>query len=157
MRRFASHGWHEVLLPDGARYFSNPDLRIITDVDLRNAERLDVITTFLDGCEPETLPQPEWELWLRDARESTSAAFLVKAWVHHKARMVLFERPSSDPGEIMNKDIDSKLLRVYVRRSFLVLMTRQSQTWSTSTGHSWCPTPLMRHSHQNLSPKPLTS
>jgi hypothetical protein len=117
MRKFASLGWQEVLLPDGARYFSNPNLRIVTDVDLRNAERLDVITTFLDGCDPETLPQPEWELWLRDARESTSASFLIKAWVYHKARMVFFERPSIDPGEIMNKDVDSKLLRVYVRRS----------------------------------------
>lgn len=117
MRKFASLGWQEVLLPDGAHYFSNPNLRIVTDVDLRNAERLDVITTFLDGCDPETLPQPEWELWLRDARESTSASFLIKAWVYHKARMVFFERPSSDPGEIMNKDVDSKLLRVCVRRS----------------------------------------
>jgi hypothetical protein len=117
MRRFASLGWQEVLLPDGARYFSNPNLRIVTDVDLRNAERLDVITTFLDVCDPETLPQPEWELWLRDARESSSVSFLIKAWVYHKARMVFFERPSSDPGEIMNKDVDSKLLRVYVRRS----------------------------------------
>jgi hypothetical protein len=111
MRRFASLGWQEVLLPDGARYFTNPNLRIVTDVDLRNAERLDVITTFLDGCDPETLPQPEWELWLRDARESTSASVLIKAWVYHKARMVFFERPSSDPGEIMNKDVDSKLLK----------------------------------------------
>ena len=117
MRRFAGLGWQEVLLPDGARYFTNPNLRIVTDVDLRNAERLDLVTTFLDGCDPETLPQPEWELWLRDARESTSASFLIKAWVYHKGRMVLLERPSLDPGEIMNKDFDSKLLRVYVRRS----------------------------------------
>ena len=117
MRRFASLGWQEVSLPDGVRYFSNPNLRIVTDVDLRNAERLDVVTTFIDGCDPETLPQPEWELWLRDARESTSASILIKAWVYHKGRMVLLERPSLNPGEIMNKDFDSKLLRVYVRRS----------------------------------------
>jgi len=79
MRRFASLGWQEVLLPDGAHYFSNPNLRIVTDVDLRNAERLDVVTTILDGRDPETLPQPEWELWLRDAGELTSASFLIKA------------------------------------------------------------------------------
>ncbi|KAF8505744.1 hypothetical protein F5888DRAFT_1604830, partial [Russula emetica] len=119
MRRFASLGWQEVLLPDGARYFSNPNLRIVTDVDLRNAERLDVITTFLDGCDPETLPQPEWELWLRDARESTPASFLIKAWVYHKARMVFFERPSSDPGEIMNKDVDKSDME-YQYWSFMV-------------------------------------
>ncbi len=116
MRRFASLGWQEVLLPDGARYFSNPNLHVVTDVDLRNAERVDVITTFLDERDPETLPPPEWELWLRDASESTTASSLIKAWVHHKARMVLFERPSSDLGEIMNKGVDSTLLRVYVRR-----------------------------------------
>ena len=116
MRKFASLGWQEFLLPDGARYFSNSTLHVVTDVDLRNTERLDVITTFLDGRDPDVLPPPEWELWLRDASESTTASFLVKAWVHQKARMVLFERPSSDPGEIVNKDFDSKSPRVHVRR-----------------------------------------
>ena len=116
MRKFASLGWQEFLLPDGARYFSNSTLHVVTDVDLRNTERLDVITTFLDGRDPEVLPPPEWELWLRDASEPTTASFLVKAWVHQKARMVLFERPSSDPGEIINKDVDSKSARVHVRR-----------------------------------------
>jgi hypothetical protein len=116
MRRFASLGWQEFLLPDGARYFSNPALHIVTDVDLRNAEKLEVTTAFLDGRDPEVLPPPEWELWLREASKPTTASFMLKAWVHHEARMVLFERPSSDPGEIINKDVDSKLLRVHVRR-----------------------------------------
>jgi hypothetical protein len=111
MHRFTSVGWQEVLLPDGACYFTNPNLCIITDVDLCNAERLDVITTFLDGCDPETLPQPEWELWLRDVRELTLASVLIKAWVYHKVWMVFFKCPSSDLGEIMNKDVDSKLLK----------------------------------------------
>ena len=115
-RKFATHGWQEFLLPDGARYFSNPTLHIVTDIDLRNAERLDGITAFVDGRESEVLPPPEWELWLRDAGEPTAASFPLKAWVHHGARMVLFERPSSDPGEIMNKGVDSELLRVHVRR-----------------------------------------
>jgi hypothetical protein len=118
MRRYASLGWQEFSLPDGARYFSNPTLHIVTDVDLRNAERLDVITAFLDGRDPEVLPPPEWELWLREAREANTASFLIKAWVHHTARMVLFERPSSDPGEIIKKDFDSKLPRIHVRRPF---------------------------------------
>jgi hypothetical protein len=100
MRRFASLGWQEVLLPDGACYFTNLNLHILTDVNLCNAERLDVITTFLDGCDLETLPQPEWELWLCDARESTLASVLIEAWVYHKARMVFFKCPSSDLGEI---------------------------------------------------------
>jgi hypothetical protein len=105
-RKFASVGWQEFSLPDGARYFSNPTLHIVTDVDLRNSGRLDAISAFLDGRESEVLPPPEWELWLRDAGEPTTASFPLKAWVHHVARMVLFERPSSDPGEIMNKGVD---------------------------------------------------
>ena len=115
-RKFASLGWQEFMLPDGARYFSNPTLHIVTDVDLRNAERLDATTAYLDGRESEVLPPPEWELWLRDAGEPTAASFPLKVWVHHVARMVLFERPSSDPGEIMNKGVDSELLRVHVCR-----------------------------------------
>lgn len=112
MRRFASLGWQEFLLPDGTRYFSNSTLHIVTDVDLRNAERLDAITTFLDGRDTDVLPPPEWESWLRDVSgPTTTTAFVpLRAWVHHGARMVLFERPSSDPGEIMNKYVDSKLL-----------------------------------------------
>ena len=116
VRKFASLGWQEFLLPDGARYFSNSTLHVVTDVDLRNAERLDVITTFLDGHDTEVLPPPEWELWLRDASELSTAPFLAKAWVHHMARMVLFERPSSDPGGIINKDVKSESQRVHVRR-----------------------------------------
>ena len=119
VRKFASLGWQEFLLPDGARYFSNPTLHVVTDVDLRNTERLDVITTFLDGRDQEVLPPPEWELWLREASEPATAPFLVKAWVHHVARMVLFERPSLDPEEIINKGVDSESLRAHVRRCFI--------------------------------------
>lgn len=117
-RRFASLGWQEFSLPDGALYFSNTTLHTVTDVDLRSAERLDAITTYLEGLDTEVLPPPEWELWLRDANASGSMTGFVpiKAWVHHGARMVLSERPSSDPGEIINKGVDSKLLRVHLPR-----------------------------------------
>lgn len=116
MRQFTSLGWQEILLPDGARYFVNPTLHVVTDIDLRNAERLDAITTFLDGRGSEVLPPPEWELWLRDASEPTTILIPLKAWVHHGVRMVLSERPSSDPGEVMNKDIDSRSLKIHVLR-----------------------------------------
>jgi hypothetical protein len=109
-------GWQKIPLSDGARYFSNPTLHVVTDVNLRNAEGLDVITSFLDGGDSEVLPPLDWELWLRDASQPTTTSFLLKALVHHVAWMVLFERPSSDLGEIINRDIDSELLRVYVRR-----------------------------------------
>jgi hypothetical protein len=116
LRRFASQGWNEFLLPDGVRYFSNATLHTVTDVDLSNAEKLDAITTFLEGHDTEVLPPPDWELWLREASGPTTAFIPLKAWVHHGARMVLLERPSSDPGEIMNKGADSKLPKYLLHR-----------------------------------------
>ena len=107
-------GGQEFLLPDGARYFSNPTLYVVTDVDLCNTERLDVITTFLDERD-QRFCTLEWELWLHEVSEPATASFLVKAWVHQVARMVLFERPSLDPGEIINKVVNSELLRAHVR------------------------------------------
>ncbi|KAI9466985.1 hypothetical protein BJY52DRAFT_35421 [Lactarius psammicola] len=106
MRRFASIGWQEIVLPDGSRYFSNSTLHVVTDIDLRNSERLDAVTAFLEGRDMDILPPQGWELWLRDAGESTTTFIPAKAWVHHGMRMVLFERPSSDPGEVIHKDVD---------------------------------------------------
>lgn len=107
-RRFASLGWQEFVLPDGARYFSNPNLHTVTDFDLRNTERLDTLTALLSGSDAQTLPPKGWELWLRDATEVTTALITAKAWVHHGQRIVLSERPSTEPGEEMSKDFDSK-------------------------------------------------
>jgi hypothetical protein len=140
MRQFASLGWQEFLLPDGARYFSNPSLRIVTDVDLRNAERLEAIATSFDPRDTEVLPPPEWELWLRDAGEPTTAFIPLKAWVHHGARVVLFERPSSDPGEVIDKVVDSKLLRIYVHKAFVDVddsaeTDMEYQYWSFVVSH----------------------
>lgn len=154
MRRFASLGWQEFSLPDGVRYFSNDTLHTVTDVDLSRAERLDAVMIFLEGQNTEVLPPPEWELWLREA--SGSPAAFVKSWVHHGARMVLLERPSSDPGEIMNKGLDSTLLGVRPP-SVVVLTFRQRRTWNTNTGRLWCRILLMRCCHRDLSPKPSTS
>jgi hypothetical protein len=112
-RRFSSLGWQEFVLPDGARYFSNPTLHIVTDFDLRDTERLDAMTILLDGSDAEVFPPKGWELWLRDTAEPTTAFLQAKAWVHHGARAVLLERPSSDTGEEMSKDVDSKLLAIH--------------------------------------------
>jgi len=138
MRRFASLGWQEFLLPDGARYFSNTTLHTVTDVDLCNTERLDAITMFLEGRNTDVLPPPEWELWLRDASGPTTTFIPLKAWVHHKARMVLFERPSLDPGEIINKGVDSKLLRVTCLNACIDVSTEidmEYQYWSFMVSH----------------------
>ena len=113
MRRFASTGWQEIVLPDGSRYFSNSTLHVVTDIDLRNSERLDAVMTFLEGHDMDILPPQGWELWLRDASESTTTFIPAKAWVHHETRVVLFDRPSSDPGEVINKDVDSRPLALH--------------------------------------------
>lgn len=115
MRRFASVGWQEIVLPDGSRYFSNSTLHVVTDIDLRNSEKLDAVMAFLEGRDIDILPPQGWEFWLRDAGESTTTFIPAKAWVHHGTRMLLFDRPSSDPGEVINKDVDSKLLSLYAR------------------------------------------
>ena len=125
VRRFASLGWQEFSLPDGVRYFSNATLHTVTDVDLSHAERLEAVTTFLEGHDTDVLPPPEWELWLREANGTTTA--FIKAWVHHGARMVLLERPSSDPGEIINKGFDSTSPRDRLP-SAVVLTIRQRRT-----------------------------
>ncbi|KAI9509548.1 hypothetical protein F5148DRAFT_978126 [Russula earlei] len=104
--RSASVEWQEFLLPDGSRYFSHRTLRIVTDVDLRGVERLDAITRFLDEPNMETIPPPGWELWLRDGHKSTISFIPSQAWIHHGKRMVVFESPAPDLGELMSSDID---------------------------------------------------
>ncbi|KAI9509554.1 hypothetical protein F5148DRAFT_740835 [Russula earlei] len=106
MGRLASAGWQEFVLPDGTRYFSNRALNVVADVDLRDAERLTAVTRFLDGDDVETLTQPEWELWLRDSSELTTAFIPRQAWIHHGERMAVFKPTAPDPGELMNEDID---------------------------------------------------
>ncbi|KAI9512449.1 hypothetical protein F5148DRAFT_903461 [Russula earlei] len=107
MGQFTSIDWQECSLPDGTRYYVNPTLHTITDVDLRNTERLDAVTRFLDRCDMEDVPPPEWELWLRDSSESRTVFIPHRAWVHHGLRILVFERPGSHPG--ISKDVDSTL------------------------------------------------
>ncbi|KAI9510671.1 hypothetical protein F5148DRAFT_1177674 [Russula earlei] len=96
--RFNDFEWQEFVLPDDTRYFSHSTLDIITDVDLRNAERLDAVTGFLNQRDAEILPPPEWELWLRDPDVSTTGFTMHIAWIHHGERMVVFKHPASDSG-----------------------------------------------------------
>ena len=101
------------MLPDGSRYFTNSTLHVVTDIDLRNSERLDTVTVFLEGRDTDILPPQGWELWLRDAGVSITSFIPAKAWIHHGTRMVLFERPSSGPGEVIRKDVDSMPSTLY--------------------------------------------
>ena len=146
LRRFASIGWQEIVLPDGSSYFSNSALHVVTDIDLRNSEKLDAVTTFLEGRDMDILPPQGWELWLRDAGGSTTTFIPEKAWIHHGTRMVLFERPSSDPGEVMHKDVDSRLLTLHSRNArpnHLSESDMEYQYWSYMVTHP---------AHSNLPP-----
>jgi hypothetical protein len=103
LRGFAKLGWEEFSLPDLTRYFSNPNLRIVTDLDLRKNERLDSITTFLEAQDTQVPPPPEWELWLHEVDGSTTAFTPLKAWIHHGSRKLSHHFPSQQPNEIIDQ------------------------------------------------------
>jgi len=88
------------------------------DFDLRNAEKLHAVTRFLEG-HTEIPPPPGWGLWLRNASGSTTTFIPLLAWVHHEARMVVFERPASNLMGFIYKDID-RLDSEYQYWSFMV-------------------------------------
>lgn len=92
---FKSLGWSEHILPDSAVYYSNAELRVVTDIDLRNAKKLDFVMGYFDKKRAdEPIPAPEgWELWLREAGAG-KASFdlaLLKNWVNHKAKILMSE------------------------------------------------------------------
>lgn len=135
MRRFTNTGWQDIVLPDGSSYYSNSTLHVVTDIDLRNSERLDAVTTYLEGRDMDILPPQGWELWLRDAGASTTTFIPAKAWVHHGTRMLLFQRPSSDPGEVIPKDVDKSDME-YQYWSYMVSHPAHAPLPSTSVSEA---------------------
>ena len=87
-------GWSEYVLPDAAVYFVQSNLRITTDIDLRNSRQLEIVTEYLDR-DGEGFKVPQGcELWLRDAAEGKRRECVpVRNWVDHGQRTVSFEPP----------------------------------------------------------------
>ncbi|PSR83451.1 hypothetical protein PHLCEN_2v5723 [Hermanssonia centrifuga] len=111
-RSFKSLGWTEHILPDSSVYYAHHNMRVVTDIDLRNARKLDAVTDYFDKKQPrETLlPPPSWELWLRDVSKTRYESSLVKCWVNHEGRILTFETPASFTiGESSTVTDDDKL------------------------------------------------
>lgn len=115
---YRSLGWAEYILPDNSTYFANVELRVTTDVDLRNNRKLEVITDLLDRKRPgeTTLPPIGWELWLREAGETPYESMFVKSWISHRDRIVTTEPPTvggngqPEPSVPLSEDDSESLL-----------------------------------------------
>jgi hypothetical protein len=108
MPRLQALGWSEHVLPDAAVYFVHPNLRVVTDIDMRNLKQLEIVTAYLerdgDGFK---VPQG-CELWLRDAAEGKRRDCVpVRNWVDHGKRVVSFEPPWERESHYLHED-DSK-------------------------------------------------
>jgi hypothetical protein len=107
MRPFANKGWKEFRLPDHTRYFSNPKLQVVTDIDLSNTKKLEIIVAFLERSGTEIRSPPECELWLREPSGPTTVFTPLKAWIDHGTRSVTHERLSSNPGYDIYDGVDT--------------------------------------------------
>ncbi|KAI0337961.1 hypothetical protein BDW22DRAFT_1338908 [Trametopsis cervina] len=116
-RSFRSLGWAEHVLPDSSLYYSNRDLRVTTEVDLRNAKKLDGITDYLDKKRPHesALPPPGWELWIRDNSKLAFDFIPIRSWISHQDRILTLEPPTSPAGEIVSSLSDDDRVNMEYR------------------------------------------
>ncbi|KAI0313394.1 hypothetical protein OF83DRAFT_1175707 [Amylostereum chailletii] len=101
---FEHHGWRLYTgLQTGPEYFHHPDLRVVTNLDLRAVDVLDHVREFLDGGEEESADGGErgWKF--------------ERVWVHHKTRMVSFKYPEQQHRDDveMNQSRSTDVERVY--------------------------------------------
>ncbi|KAI0690265.1 hypothetical protein BC835DRAFT_1365422 [Cytidiella melzeri] len=102
-RSYKTLGWVEHLLPDSSLYYSHRNLRVVTEVDLRNAKKLEAVSQYLDKKRPSepALPPPGWELWLRDNSKLAFDFIPVQCWISHKDRILTMDPPMTPAGEIV--------------------------------------------------------
>ncbi|KAI0940341.1 hypothetical protein AcV5_001475 [Taiwanofungus camphoratus] len=116
-------GWTEHVLPDSSFYYAHAGMRVSTDIDLRNAKKLDRVTEYLEKKLPEeiALPPQGWELWLRDAGTTRHDFKPLRNWVNHKARTLSFDPPPTLSGEALPDHFtdDDRLDMEYRYWSFL--------------------------------------
>ncbi|KAG0695996.1 hypothetical protein DFH29DRAFT_244339 [Suillus ampliporus] len=108
-RPYASRGWIEHALPHGGKYFVNPRIQAITDIDLRNLAKLEAVMSVVEtaGNAPEGC-----EMWAREGpavkrgwRRQKMAGGPVISWIDHRVRRVSSEVPSVD-GMIFSGEDD---------------------------------------------------
>jgi hypothetical protein len=101
LHNFETDGWVKHTLLDSSIYFHHPRFCVVTDIDLQDLHKLDVVMTILNKLEDEgDLPPEEWELWLRDVEVSEHESFPARAWVHHAARIISFNQSPPGSSEI---------------------------------------------------------
>ena len=116
---FKSSGWAEYVLPDSSVYYSNAQLRVVTDIDLRTHKKLDFVMEFLEKKrpnEPQPTPVPAgWEMWLREsgAGKASFDLAIAKSWVNHKARILTVQPPSGNESDLERiPEDDSEFRRI---------------------------------------------
>jgi hypothetical protein len=101
---FSRLGWRMHVLPDTSVYFSHPNLRVITDVDLRRVGTMRQISEYLGAA---IVPPHGWELWLRQFGKG-DGNHTEHFWIHHDKRIIV--KPTANTAEeTMMTDDESKL------------------------------------------------
>lgn len=116
-RGYKALGWAEHILPDSSLYYFHHDLRVTTEVDLRNAKKLESVAEYLDKKRPTepALPPPGWELWLRDNSMLQFDFIPVRCWVSHKDRVLTLEPPTAAATEAVTTLSDDERERFRFR------------------------------------------
>ncbi|KAI0076945.1 hypothetical protein K474DRAFT_1662335 [Panus rudis PR-1116 ss-1] len=81
----------ELLTPHGSVYYTNPNLCVVTDLDISDELNLAVVIARLNALQHirEGLEIPEgWELWLRNTAPPGEQVALQDCWVDHNAAQI---------------------------------------------------------------------
>lgn len=100
-------GWKEHALPDSTSYYVHSSICVVTDIDLRNAQKLRAIMEYLKRFPSEVATPPQgWELWIRETGKTKKDFKLIKNWVNHKARILSFDPPPTISGDSLPDQIN---------------------------------------------------
>jgi hypothetical protein len=114
-------GWIEYVLPDASTYYVHPTLRVTTDVDLRNAKKLESVTSYFDH--QKSGAPVGLELWLRDLSTTRRGPVAKSFLVDHRKRSVLVDSTPKEgrAGKSKHQEEDStyrlKITVNVIRRS----------------------------------------
>lgn len=116
-------GWKEHALPDSTSYYVHSSLRVVTDIDLRNAQKLRAIMEYLKRLPSEVATPPQgWELWIRETGKTKKDFKLIKNWVNHKARILSFDPPPTISGDSLPDQINDDDRECVIARIYLILI-----------------------------------
>ncbi|CCM00472.1 uncharacterized protein FIBRA_02505 [Fibroporia radiculosa] len=110
-------GWTEHVLPDSTFYYSHASMRVVTDIDLRNAKKLAVVTEHLKKLPEGLSAQAQgWELWLRETPKGKRGFKLTRSWINHKAHILSLDLPPTlDDDSLVDDTADDDRLDMEYR------------------------------------------